>query len=445
VAASAPASDPGAVLRSKAYLKLLILAGLVGVPISAAAFFFLKLVDVLQKALYEGMPAWWPLPMLAAGGLLAALAITYLPGGGGHSPADGFKAGGVTAPAHVPGILLAALATLAFGAVLGPEAPLILMGSGLGALAVRLAAKDAPDMAGAVIAAAGSFAAISSLLGSPLAAAFLLMEAAGLGGAMVGVVLLPGLLSAGIGSLIFVGLDSLTGYGTFSLAIPNLPHVGSPTVAMFGYALAFGLLAPLLGGAIRRGALAIRPHAERRMLVAMPLLGLLIGGLAVLFDQATNKSYSEVLFSGQSQLPGLIGQSAAWSVGTLLLLVLCKGAAYSLSLSSFRGGPVFPALFIGAAAGIAASHLPGLPLVPALGMGIGAMCCTMLSLPLTSVLLATLLLSADGLNVMPLVIVAVVVSHVVTTRLAPAPAPAAEAAEPAPAGAGAERVPVPAG
>src|SRR3954454_14937615 len=448
-------NDPLAALRSNAYLKLLLLAGIIGAPISALAYGFLELVSQLQEAIFTDIPkdvlgfastpAWWPLPVLALAGLLVAAAISYLPGIGGHSPADGFKAGGVTAPVELPGILLASVATLSLGVVLGPEAPLILMGSGLGALAVRLAAKDAPDMAGAVIAAAGSFAAISSLLGSPLAAAFLLMEAAGLGGAMVGVVLLPGLLSAGIGSLIFVGLDSLTGYGTFSLAIPNLPHVGSPTVAMFGYALAFGLLLPLLGSAIRRGALAIRPRVERRMLVAMPLLGLLIGGLAVLFDQATNKSYSEVLFSGQSQLPGLVGQSAAWSVGTLLLLLLCKGVAYSLSLSSFRGGPVFPALFIGAAAGIAASHLPGLPLVPALAMGIGAMCCTMLSLPLTSVLLATLLLSADGLNVMALVIVAVVVSHVVTTRLAPAPAPAAEAAEPAPARSGAERVPVTAG
>src|SRR3954465_1142021 len=223
VAASGPASDPVAVLRSKPYLKLLVLAGLVGVPVSAAAFFFLKLVDVLQKALYDGAPAWWPLPMLAAGGLLTALAITYLPGGGGHSPADGFKAGGVTPPAHLPGVLLAALATLAFGAVLGPEAPLILMGSGLGALAVRLAAKDAPDMAGAVIAAAGSFAAISSLLGSPLAAAFLLLEASGLGGGMVSVMLLPGLLSAGVGTLVFIGLDSLTGFGTLSLSIPGLP------------------------------------------------------------------------------------------------------------------------------------------------------------------------------------------------------------------------------
>ena len=58
-------------------------------------------------------------------------------------------------------------------------------------------------------------------------------------------------------------------------------------------------------------------------------------------------------------------------------------------------------------------------------MGIGAMCTVMLSLPLTSTLLATLLLGIDGLNVMPLVIVAVVVAYVVSARLTPAVAPTA--------------------
>jgi hypothetical protein len=160
------------------------------------------------------------------------------------------------------------------------------------------------------------------------------------------------------------------------------------------------------------------------MLLLMAVAGLLIGGLAVAFDQATGKGVSQVLFSGQDQLGPLIAGAGGFSVGALLFLVLTKSLAYMLALSSFRGGPVFPSLFIGAAAGIAASHLPGLPLVPAVAMGLGAMCCTMLNLPLTSVLLATLLLSADGLAVMPLVIVAVVVAYVVTARLAPAPAPA---------------------
>jgi hypothetical protein len=69
------------------------------------------------------------------------------------------------------------------------------------------------------------------------------------------------------------------------------------------------------------------------------------------------------------------------------------------------------------------SHLPGLPLVDGVAMGIGAMSVVMLRLPLTSVLLATLLLASDGLAVMPLVIVAVVVAYVASARLTPIPAP----------------------
>ena len=416
-------------------MRLLILAALIGAPISAIAYWFLELVHALQTALFtdlpkdlgfDSAPTWWPLPLLAIAGVLVALAIRHLPGPGGHSPADGFKASGPLPPIELPGVFFAALATLSFGVVLGPEAPLIAMGSGLGVLAVRLLARDAPKRGVAVIAAAGSFAAVSTLLGSPLLGAFLLLEASGLGGPMLGVVLVPGLLAAGIGTLIFIGFDSLTGLGTFSLALPGLPAFDRPTGAMFGWAIVFGLVAPFVGRAIQLLALAVRPHVERRMVALMPVLGLVIGGLAIGFDQATGKGVSMVLFSGQDQLPTLVGQAAGWSVGALLLLVLCKGLAYALSLSSFRGGPVFPAMFIGGAGGIAASHLPGLELVPAVAMGIGAMSTVMLKLPLTSVMLATLLLAADGLAAIPLVIVAVVVAYVVTARIGPAPAPAPE-------------------
>jgi H+/Cl- antiporter ClcA len=433
-ATATPPPDPLVLLRSRSYIQLLVLAAIIGVPVSAAAYGFLKLVAVVQDAVFndlpdalgfDAVPVWWPLPLLAVGGFLTACAIRYLPGGGGHSPADGFKASGAWPAEAVPGVLLAALATLGFGAVLGPEAPLILMGSGLGVLAVRLAARDAPPTAAAVIAAAGSFAAISSLLGSPLLGAFLLLEASGLGGAMVGVVLMPGLLAAGVGTLVFIGLDSITGFGTFSLAIPGLPPFDRPTGVMFLWALVFGLMAPFLGRGIQLLARAVRAHVERRMLLLMPVVGLLIGGLAIAFGEATDHSTSNVLFSGQVDLPSLLSGAAGWSVGALLLLVACKGLAYALSLSSFRGGPVFPAMFLGAAAGMAASHLPGLELVPAVAMGIGAMCTVMLTLPLTSTLLATLLLASDGLAVMPLVIVAVVVAYVLTARLTPLPAAAA--------------------
>jgi H+/Cl- antiporter ClcA len=444
-------ADPQALLRSRAYVTLLALAAIIGVPISAVAWGFLVLVSKLQgwiftslpKGLgFHGEPLWWPIAPLVLAGLLVGLTIRYLPGTGGHSPADGFKAGVTPAPVELPGIILAALATLSLGVVLGPEAPLIAIGAGLGVCAVRLAKRDAPARTTAVVAAAGSFAAISTLFGSPLLGAFLLMEASGLGGAMLELVLLPGLVAAGVGSLIFIGLGAWSGLGTFSLAIPHLPVFKTPDSAEFCWALAIGVMAAPVGLGIRWLALFIRPHVERRMILLTPVLGLAVAGLAIAFAAGTGKGSSEVLFSGQDALGPLVTSGASYTAAALVLLVACKALAYSVSMSGFRGGPVFPAMFVGAAGGMALSHLPGLPLVPAVAMGIGAMSAVMLRLPLTSVLLASLLLGSDGVAVTPLAIVAVAVAYVVSARLTPAartetsPAPGGT---PTPVGSSAER------
>ena len=374
-------------------------------------------------------PVWWPLPWPPLAGLLVALTIRYLPGSAGHKPAEGFKTGGPVLPIELPGIVLASLATLCLGVVLGPEAPLIAIGSGLGVLAVHLAKKDAPAQAIAVIAAAGSFAAISTLLGSPLVGAFLLMEIAGLGGPMLGVVLVPGLLAAGVGSLIFVGLDAWTGFGTFSLAIPDIPPFGSPTGAEFLWAVAIGVARRRARH--RHPAAGPVPAAGRRAANDPADPGRRPGGRRAC-DRVRRRQPTgarrRCSSPARTQLPSLIESAAGWSVGALVLLVACKGLAYGLSLSCFRGGPVFPALFIGAAGGIALSHAPGLPMIAGAGMGIGAMSVTMLGLPLTSVLLVSVFLQADALALMPLVIVAVVVAYVTSARLAPP-----KTANPAPA------------
>ncbi len=88
--AAAPAVlDPASIVRSRAYLSALVLAALLGVPISAVAYGFLALVGALQGFLFEGLPAdlfdgaapaWWPVPWLALCGVLVALTIRYLPG-----------------------------------------------------------------------------------------------------------------------------------------------------------------------------------------------------------------------------------------------------------------------------------------------------------------------------------------------------------------------------
>jgi H+/Cl- antiporter ClcA len=432
--ASTSTAAAEAFLRSRRYPAVLVVAAILGGIVSVAAYGFLLLVHGLQVLAYStvphglgfaGAPLWWPLVPLAVAGLVVGATVKYLPGAGGNVPLNGFQATERATTAQLPGIALAALASIALGPVVGPEAPLIALGGGLAVALVRLARRNMPDQGIAIMAATGSFAAISTLLGSPIVGAFLLLEITGLTGAAASVALVPGLLGAGIGALIFTGLGRLTGQGAFSLAIPNLPPASRPTVAEFGWALLIGVLA---GGAcwlIRRFAGSLRGLVERRTVVVTLAIGLAIAGLAIGYAAATDHASSDVLYSGQDQLPALLENASTYSVGALALLMLAKALAYGGSLVGFRGGPTFPAMFIGAAGGMALSHLPGLPLITGVAMGIGAMTVGMLRLPMTAVLLTSLFLGADGLLLMPLVIVAVVVAHVVTIRLTPVPATAA--------------------
>jgi len=431
VNASMP-EDPLAVLHSRRYLGLLVIAAILGVPISVAAYFFLWAVnhghewlfEMLPNALgFETVPPWWPLPVLAVGGLIAGAVIGYMPGRGGHSPVDGFQAGAPPTAVELPGILLAALTSLCFGAVVGPEAPLIALGGGLAALALRFRTRDAPDRAIMVVGAAGSFAAIAFLLGSPMVGAFLMLEAVGLAGPKAKVVMIPGLLCSGIGFLVAVGLNSWTGLGKASLAIANVPGFTHPEGGEFLWAIAFGVGAAVLGRSIQHLGLLVRPHVAKRPAITTPVAGLLLAALAIVYSQVTGNAASDILFSGEESLPTLMQRGSTYTLGTLGLLIVCKSLAYGISLGSFRGGPVFPAMFIGGAAGILLSHLPGLPVTAGVAMGIGAMAAVMLRMPMTAVLLASLLLGQEGIIAMPLVIVAVVVAYVAAAWLAPSNPP----------------------
>jgi H+/Cl- antiporter ClcA len=172
---------------------------------------------------------------------------------------------------------------------------------------------------------------------------------------------------------------------------------------------------------MRGGLLTYRLLSRRQLLVLLPAIGLIIGGLAIAFSQTTGKSVNEVLFSGQDQLPGLVSQAGTWSLAALTRLIVFKGLAYGLSLGSYRGGPTFPALFLGTAAGIMASHLPGFPIQAGVAVGMGAAVAAVLRLPLSAVVLATLLTGHAGTNVEPLIIVGVVVSYITTLLLSRPP------------------------
>ena len=426
-AASPSAADPTATLRSKRFLGLLVLAGIVGVVVSFAAWGFLELVHQIQVGVFTGLPKdlgydsaprWWSLPVLAIAGVLVALAIERLPGTGGHSPAHGLQMAPTT-PIELPGVILAGLASIGLGVVIGPEAPLIALGGGLGALAVKMIRKDGPAEVGAVLAASGAFAALSLIFDSPLIAAVILIEASGLGGARLPLVLLPGMLAAGIGSLISIGMGSWTGLSTsaYSLGALPLPHFVRPDIADFGWTVALALAVAVGAFVVFRFALTAERIVAPRPFLFLPAIGLAVAGLAIGFSYAADKSVSEVLFSGQDQLPGLVSGAAGWSLSALALLIGFKGLAWGLSLSGFRGGPTFPALFLGAAGGLMAARLPGFEVTPAVAVALGAAVASVLKLPLSAVVLAVLLTSSSGPGSAPLVIVGVVVAYLATVAI----------------------------
>jgi H+/Cl- antiporter ClcA len=418
----------GAAPRPAIFLGLLAVAAVVGLAVSFASWGLLEGIHQIQEGVFvdlprdlgydDGAPVWWPLPVLALSGLATALAIERLPGTGGHSPAGGLSTG-MTRPIELPGVLLAAVATIGLGVVLGPEAPLIALGSGLGLLAIGLVKRDAPDQIRAVVAAAGSFAAVSFIFGSPLVGAVLLIEAAGLDRRRLLVIVPIGLLAAGIGSLVSIGIGSWTGLSSedFALGRLTLPDFPRPGVGDFLWTVP--LAAAVAAGcfAAFAAARALQPLLEQRRIVLLPAAGIVIAGLAIAFEQATDKGAQEVLFSGQDQLLGFVAGAAGWPVWTLALLIGFKGLAWSVALAGFRGGPTFPGLFLGAAAGVLASHLPGLALTPAVAVGLGAAVVAVLRLPLSAVLLAVALTSGAGRGVEPLVIVGVVVALATTLVL----------------------------
>ena len=72
-------------------------------------------------------------------------------------------------------------------------------------------------------------------------------------------------------------------------------------------------------------------------------------------------------------------------------------------------------------------------------MGVGAMTAAALKMPMTGVLLPSVLFPSDAVNLLPLVIVAVVVSYVVAVRINSDPQPEEATAQAPPASAATSR------
>ena len=185
------------------------LGAAIGIPAALLAAGFLGVVHELEHWLWGDSPAWYLiLGLPVAGALIVLVTRRWLPGDGGHDPREGLSMK-PTPLSHAPGIALAALGSLSFGAVLGPEAPVIALGSVVGVAATRLVRVGERETA--VLSTAGSFSAMSALFGGPIVAGMLLVEGGLAMGKALLPVLLPGLVAAAIGYTVFVGLGDWGG------------------------------------------------------------------------------------------------------------------------------------------------------------------------------------------------------------------------------------------
>jgi H+/Cl- antiporter ClcA len=408
----APAAAPP-VLNGR-YVALLAICALMGMPVAIAAAGFTSLINELQEALWTDLPdalgwsepaAWYVIVLPVAGGLIVAAAL-LLPGRGGHSPIEGLSLTALPL-STLPGILLAAVGTLAFGLVLGPEAPLIALGLALGLLVARLLRIEGDGAK--VLGLAGAFAAISVVLGGPLPSSLVLLEVAVASGMVAGPALLPtiapGFLAAGTGALAFTGIDDWPGLSRGSLAIPSLADYASVRIVDIAWcivsALGIAVVVASARPAARRIAAATAAHPVAALLVG----GLVVGVLAVAFRAITDQPVDLVLFSGQSTVPATVAETSAGALGLAMIL---KAVAYAITLGAgFRGGPIFPTIAIGAGVGaFLAIVLPGFDTTPAVVAGIAAAGAAGLRLPISGVVLAAFVVGGNVSETLPIAVIA---------------------------------------
>lgn len=407
---AAPA--PGA--ASRLPLKAFALAIGVGIVAAAGGSLLLELVHLGERLFYEilpeamgldGVPVWWVLVMLLAGASIIVIA-QHLPGNAGKGPLTGFHFD--TPPLNAVSILVASAGTLMFGFVLGPEAPLIILGTTIGALIARRSSEQ--TMKAAML--LGGIASIGAVFGNPFVTAFMILEFIALG-MMPRLLMLPMFVALGAGYITQVGIGSWNGFGLHPLSVPNLPSYTSITAAD----LAVGILASLVAAVL---AILTRALAERIDKVnsshqrAMPFIAAIaVTALVAIVVYVFDLSPQMVLFSGQGQaMSTLIDETA---IGVVIAIVAIKALGYAVSLGGgMRGGPIFPATFLGVGVGVLfALAFSGAAVSPLATAGIAATATAMIRLPFTSAMLALLLIGGAGMEVAPFAILGAIVGFIV--------------------------------
>ncbi|MBB6418644.1 H+/Cl- antiporter ClcA [Streptomyces sp. AK010] len=333
---------------------------LVGVEVAAE-----QLQDVLWQTVPDALgigrySVAWMFVVLVATGIAVGLVVWKVPGHAGPDPATIGLDAPVLPPVVLPGLLLVTALMLAGGPSLGPENPIITVNVGL---AVWLGSRLVPRAPGRIWPALAEAATIGALFGTPVAAALAISEllATQETRGMLWDNLFAPLTAAAAGSLTVTLLD----HPSFDLGLPSFGRPGWSDLLASVVVTAVGALLAMC--AVR--ALPYVHSAFQRLrhpMLMLPAGGVVLGCLAAVGGHLT-------LFKGLDEIATLAHDPDGWSAGEFAVMTVVKLAALVVAAScGFRGGRIFPAVFVGTALGLCAHAL--VPAVhPSVGVSAGVL------------------------------------------------------------------------
>ena len=317
----------------------------------------MKIAAILQSILWSDLPAHvgiaadsplWIIAILTLTGIAVGLVVRFSPGHGGPDPATESLIGAPIATNALPGLLAALILGLAGGVSLGPEHPIMVVNI---ALAVALGSRLFPRVSSldwTILAASGT---IGALFGTPVAAALIFSQTLNSSSDVpLWDRLFAPLLAAAAGAL----TTGIFFHPNFTLPIPHYPHLRIVDIIS-------GAIVTLIAIAVGMVAVWCLPrlhaliHRLKNPVLMLGIGGFLLGILGVIGGHIT-------LFKGLDEMQQL-ASSQTLGAGDFLLIAVVKLAALVLaSACGFRGGRIFPAVFVGVSLGLMLhAHVEAVP------------------------------------------------------------------------------------
>ncbi|EEU9148957.1 ion channel protein [Escherichia coli] len=343
--------------RARTMLLLSLPAVAIGIASSLILIVVMKIASVLQNLLWQRLPGTlgiaqdsplWIIGILTLTGIAVGLVIRFSQGHAGPDPACEPLIGAPVPPSALPGLIVALILGLAGGVSLGPEHPIMTVNI---ALAVAIGARLLPRvnrMEWTILSSAGT---IGALFGTPVAAALIFSQT------------LNGSSEVPLWDRLFAPLMAAAA-GALTTGLFFHPHFSLP-IAHYGQMQMTDILSGAIVAAIAiaAGMVAVwclpRLHAMMHQM-KNPVLVLGIGGFILGILGVIGGPVS--LFKGLDEMQQMVANQAFSTSDYFLLAVIKLAALVVAAASGFRGGRIFPAVFVGVALGLMLhEHVPAVP------------------------------------------------------------------------------------